>query len=412
MTSTGATAGRALIVGLGISGMAAAISLHRAGWEPVIVERAPGRRTGGYFIALFAPGQKAAQRLGILHDIHDRWPPNCASYMVDRAGRRKPSLTFPPNARPYMVLRGDVERAAYQGLPPGVEIRYSTTPTRIEQDGHGVTVTLDQGGATVTERFDLVVGADGLRSTVRRLVFGPHERFLHRLGYMIAAFTPPGPIGGHAGHEIISLFEPDRSLWLNPFKDHPPSVLFSYRTDDVDAQFRGRPVDRIREAYGPERPGRLLGEAIDAFDAADTYLFDSADQVRMDSWSRGRVVLLGDAAWCATLYSGMGASTGLAGADLLGTMLEHHRGDIRAALSEWESRLRPFISECQQAGVQRRLFFTPGTKMQIAIRPLLARAVQLPLLGPVLNRAAGRTGKNQQKYDAIFDVDVKVHAAA
>jgi len=120
----------------------------------------------------------------------------------------------------------------------------------------------------------------------------------------------------------------------------------------------------------------------------------------MDGWSRGRVVLLGDAAWCATLYSGMGASAGLAGADLLGTMLECHRGDIGAALSEWEGRLRPFITECQQAGVQRRLFFTPGTRMQIAIRPLLARAVQLPLLGPVLNRMAARQ-RNRQQSDAF-----------
>ncbi|GEM_PF-2092193 len=270
-TYSGAKGRRALVVGLGISGMATAIRLRKAGWEPVIVERAPARRTGGYFIALFDPGRRAAERLGILGDMHDRYPPDCVGWIEDRAGNRKPGLVFPPGIRPYMLLRTDVERAAFENLPPDVEIRYSTTPIHIAQDDTGVEVTLDQNGAAVTERFDLVVGADGLRSTVRRLVFGPHEQCLHRLGYMITAFTLPAPIGGYAGNEIVSLFEPDRSLWLIPFKDHPPAVLFSYRTDDVDAQFRGRPVDRIREAYGPEPPGRLLGEAIAALEAADHY---------------------------------------------------------------------------------------------------------------------------------------------
>ncbi len=379
-------AGRALVVGLGISGIATAIRLRQAGWDAVIVEKAPARRTGGYFIALFQPGQDAAQRLGLLDNIHDRYPPGCVGHMVDRAGGHKPGLVFPPGIRPRVVLRGDVERAAFEALPPDVEIRYATTPTRIEQDESGVEVTLEHGGTTVTERFDLVVGADGLRSTVRRLVFGPHDRFLHRLGYMIAAFTLPAPIGGYSGPELVTLLEPDRSLWLIPFKDHPPSVLFSYRADDIDAQFHGRPADRIRAAYGPQPTGRLLGEAIDALDAAENFVFDSVEQTRMDSWSRGRVVLVGDSAWCAGLYSGMGASGGLIGADLLGSMLEQHPGDIGGALRAWNDRLRPQVDSWQAAGVEKRFFFTPKNRLQIAIRPMLARGLRVPLINSALAR--------------------------
>ncbi|WP_211267308.1 FAD-dependent monooxygenase [Nonomuraea candida] len=196
---------RALVVGLGISGIATAIGLRRAGWEPVIMERAPGRRPGGYFVVLFGAGRAAARRLGILDALPDRSPPGAITYTVDRAGTRRPGLGFgdlpvPPRA----MLRGDVERAAFAALPPDVEIRYATTPTRVEQDAAGVEVTLDQGGDSVTERFDLVVGADGLRSTVRRLVFGPDGRYLHRLGYMIAATALPGPVGGLAPHEGAS----------------------------------------------------------------------------------------------------------------------------------------------------------------------------------------------------------------
>lgn len=404
MASSTATTGRALVVGLGISGITTAIRLRQAGWEPVIVERAPTRRSGGYFIALFGTGQAAARRLGFLDRIPDRYPPNGVTYVVDRSGVRKPGLGFrDAPGTPRMLLRSDVERAAFATLPDDVEIRYATTPTRIEQDESGVEVTLEHDGTTVTERFDLVVGADGLRSTVRRLVFGPHEEHLHRLGYMIAAFLLPGPIGGLAPHEGASLLEPGRALWIFPFEDHPPGALFSYRTDDVDAQFTGRPADRVRAAYGPQAPGRLLGEALDALDATDDFLFDSVEQTRIDTWSRGRVVLVGDSAWCVGLYSGMGVSAGLAGADLLGTMLERHPGDIPAALRAWEDRLRPYIDAYQESGADRRNFVTPRSRLQVALRPMMARSARLPLIGRAAQLIeAGRKANRARQVDIAY----------
>ncbi|NUP01146.1 MAG: FAD-dependent oxidoreductase [Nonomuraea sp.] len=383
-----------MIVGLGVSGIATAIGLRRAGWDPVIVERAPGRRSGGYFVVLFGAGQAAARRLGILDALPDRSPPGGVTYTVDRAGVRRPGLGFGDlPTSPRTMLRGDVERAAFAALRHDVEIRYATTPTHIEQDASGVDVTLEHGGASVTERFDLVVGADGLRSTVRSLVFGPHDRFLHRLGYMIAATVLPGPIGGLSSHEGASLFEPGRAMWVFPFADHPPTVLFSYRADDVDAQLTGRPAERVRAAYGPRPPGRLLGEALDALDSAGEFLFDAVEQPRMDTWSHGRVVLVGDSAWCPSLYAAMGVSAGLAGADLLATMLHRHPDDLPTALRTWEARLRPHMSYYQADGVQQRYFFTPGTRRQIALRPVMARGLRLPLIGDALRSLRG-TGKS------------------
>ncbi|MGI5290471.1 hypothetical protein ACQEVF_45070 [Nonomuraea polychroma] len=233
------------------------------------MERTPSRRSGGYFVVVFGAGQAAARRLGILDALPDRSPLGGIAYTMDRTGVRKPGLGLGDlPVPPRMMLRGDVERADFAALPPDVDIRYATTPTRIEQDACGVEVTLEHDGGSVTERFDLVVGADGLRSTVQRLVFGPHDRYLHRLSYMIAATTLPGSIGGLSPHEGASLLEPGRAMWVFPFADHPPTVLFSYRTDDVDAEFAGRPAERVRAAYGPQTTGRLLGEALDALDAS------------------------------------------------------------------------------------------------------------------------------------------------
>ncbi|MFG1899268.1 FAD-dependent monooxygenase [Micromonospora carbonacea] len=376
---------RALIVGLGIAGISTAIRLRSIGWEPVIVERASARRGGGYFLGVFGAGQDAARRLNILDAIPDRVAADTTTFVVNRTGGKRRGLGFTDlPVRLRCMLRGDVERGAFSALPDDVEIRYSTSPTRIEQDDDGVDVTLEQDGVAGTERFDLVVGADGMRSTVRRLAFGPHEQFLHPLGYMVAACLLPHPIAGMGPHEGATLLEPGRALWIFPMEDHPPSAFFSYRTDDVDREFSGRPVDRLRAAFGPQEYGRLLGAALDVYEAAEQPLFDSAEQVRMRRWSTGRVVLVGDAAWCLTVFSGMGVSSAMAGADVLGTMLQRHGDRVVPALQAWEGHLRRPIESYQRAGVDMIPLFTPETRRQIKVRHAFEVGERLPLIGQAL----------------------------
>ncbi|MCF6470990.1 FAD-dependent oxidoreductase [Nonomuraea sp. MG754425] len=372
---------RALVVGLGISGIATAVRLRQIGWTPVIVERSPARRSGGYFVALFGAGRAAAGRLGILDGLSDR-DSDGASYDIDRTGRRRPGWSFKDfPGRPWLMTRGDVEKAGFAALPSDVEIRYATVPTRIEQDAEGADVTLaTAGGRPVTERFDLVVGADGLRSTVRRLVFGPDERYLRPTNCMAVACQLPGALPGHKQSDGVVLMEPGRSMWTFPFEDRPPTLLLSYRTDDVAAEFTRPMAARVREVFGPEPTGRALGAALDAVESADDVLFDSVEQVRMDRWQRGRVVLVGDAAWCVTLYAGMGVSAGLAGADLLGTMLARHPRDVPGALERWERRLRPAIDDLQDNGMRMRSLFIPISRVELLWRRALMRLLKLPVI--------------------------------
>jgi 2-polyprenyl-6-methoxyphenol hydroxylase-like FAD-dependent oxidoreductase len=380
---------RALVVGLGISGIATAIRLRQIGWTPVVIEKAPARRTGGYFIGLFGSGREAARRLGILDGLHDRTSYDGANFDVDRLGNRRRGLGFRDiPGKPWLMLRGDVEQAAFAALPEGVEIRYSTVPTHIEQDADGVDVTLANtaDGTSVTERFDLVVGADGLRSTVRSLVFGPHERYLRRLDYVVAAFQLPRPLSDVAQEDGAILMEPNRTMWIFPFADSPPTVLLGYRTDDVDAEFTESPAKRVRAAFGSGPTGRALGETLDALESAEDLLFDSVEQVHMDSWHRGRVVLVGDSAWCVTLFAGMGVSTGLAGADLLGSLLARHPESIERALVEWERTLRPHLTAFQRLGMKQRTFFVPANRFQIAMRKVVKFGMDTPVTAPLLRR--------------------------
>lgn len=389
---------KALVVGLGISGIATAVRLRSIGWTPVLIEKFPQRRTGGYFLGLSGAGRSAARRMGILDGLHDRTPTRPHSDF-DRAGNRRIGVDLRNlGGLPWQMVRGDIEQAAFDVLPSDVEIRYSTVPSKIEQDDDGVDVTLTDtaDGTSVTERFDLVVGADGLRSTVRSLAFGPHEKYLHRLNYMISAFEYPGAPGMLGIGEGGTLYEPDRSMWVWAFSDRNPTILLSYRTDDVDAEFTESPVERIRAVFGADPMGSTLGDVAAAMESADDVLFDSVEQVRMDSWHRGRVVLVGDAAWCPCLYSGMGASSALAGADLLGTMLQRHPDDLDHALTEWERKLRPSMDFYQQYGIKQRFYFTPGNHRQIALRRLMTNLFRTRL-GPHMWAMMARGKANRMK---------------
>ncbi|MEU0298722.1 FAD-dependent monooxygenase [Streptomyces sp. NPDC006175] len=372
---------RALIVGMGIGGLATAMRLYEIGWEPVIIERAPERRAAGYFIGLFETGRATAKRMGILDAIGNRTDLTSITYDVERNGRRRPGMGYGDlPGGPRLILRGDIEAALHDTVAPRTEIRYGTTPSALDEHPDGVDVTLrtttGEDTAETTERFDLVVGADGVRSTVRRLAFGPDSQFMRPLNHIVAATVMKEPLPGYRPQDGVVLAEPGRSVWTFPFTDHQPGLLFNYRTDNEDAQFRRPPIESLRAAFGPEPTGPVLEHMFQQFEQADDYLFDSAHQVEMDTWHTDRIVVLGDAAWCLTLYSGMGASIALAGADLLGTLLQRNPGNATRALREWDQKLRPFMALQQRSARTEGLpTFVPQTRKDMVVRTAMQRVL-------------------------------------
>ncbi|PGH47171.1 oxidoreductase [Streptomyces sp. Ru87] len=366
---------RALVVGLGIAGMSAAIGLRRAGWTPVIVERAPERRTGGYFVGLFPEGRQAAVDLGIADHLHTRNPerrPGANSWSVDRRGRRRPALGFLDQpGGPAAVLRGDIEAALWQSIA-GVEVRFATTPVAITEGPAEVQVLLENAdtGARHRESFDLVVGADGMRSSVRRIVFGPHEDHLTTWNAMICAFQLKEQVPTYEASDSIIIARAKRAVWVFGLADHAPTALLTYRTRDIQEQFSGSRVERLRAVFsGMDDP--VVRHVLGSLEEAPDHLFDSVHQVRMERWSAGRVVLVGDAAWCMNLYSGMGATSSLRGGAALGAALQEHPDDLAAALDAWEAGLRPFITKHQRTARLKQQMFVPSSRRAEALRSVL-----------------------------------------
>lgn len=370
---------RALVVGLGIAGMATAIGLRRAGWVPVIIERAPERRTGGYFIGLLPDGKQAADDLGITDYLHTRTPDSGTVWSLNRDGTRKPGLGFLDQpGRPSAVLRGDIEAALWRGVTeptPGesdIEVRYATTPVEIVEGHDRVAVRLDAAatGTRYDESFDLVVGADGLRSRVRRIAFGPHERFMTNWNAMVCAFQLPEQVPGYAPQDSIISARAKRAAWVFALADRAPTALLTYCTKDIDAEFTDEPVARLRAVYR-DMDDPVVRHVLDSLPQATDYLFDSVHQVRMPRWHQGRVMLLGDAAWCLNLYSGMGASASLKGGAELGRALRENPDDIHAALAVWEARLRPFIAKHQRTARLKQQMLVPTNRCFAAVRSLV-----------------------------------------
>ncbi|MGK3209266.1 FAD-dependent monooxygenase [Amycolatopsis sp. MEPSY49] len=364
---------RALVVGLGIAGMSAAIGLRQAGWTPVIVERAPERRTGGYFVGLFPEGRQAAADLGIAEHLHTRNPDRAAganSWSLDRRGRRSPALGFLDQpGEPAAVLRGDIEAALWQHVT-GVEVRFGTTSVEITEGPAEVQVLLENAGGRYRESFDLVVGADGMRSSVRRIVFGPHEDYLTTWNAMICAFQLKEQVPSYEASDSIINARAKRAVWVFGLADHAPTALLTYRTRDIQEQFSGSRIERLRSVFsGMDDP--VVRHVLDSLEEAPEHLFDSVHQVKMPRWSTGRVVLVGDAAWCLNLYSGMGATSSLRGGAALGAALREYPDDLDAALDAWEAGLRPFITKHQRTARLKQQMFVPSSRRAEALRGVL-----------------------------------------
>ncbi|NMD56535.1 MULTISPECIES: FAD-dependent oxidoreductase [Tsukamurella] len=383
---------RVVIAGAGIAGLATALRLHRDGHRVLVVERAPVRRTGGYLVNLLGPGFDAAEDLGLVPALRERDQGVFTSLLVRADGSTK--LTMPAalaeqslGSRALTIFRGDLEGALWDAIGDAVEFRFGTTVTAIDGADGPLRVTLGDG--TVHDA-DLLVGADGLHSGVRDLAFGPAEQVVRDLGHAVVAFPLGAAPEGLPEQTASTFIDVGRTAAVFRPRGHAPSAFFTYRTASADADAAGSPGRALAEHFGD-----LTGPVHDAVRRtagnADSAYFDSVSQVVMDRWTSGRVALVGDAAWCVSLFAGHGAGLALAGSDRLGRALAEHPGDIDAALRDWETALRPEITKRQQQARAGMARFAPPSRLHLGVQDLMIRTLTAPLIGPALLRLMNRT---------------------
>jgi 2-polyprenyl-6-methoxyphenol hydroxylase-like FAD-dependent oxidoreductase len=385
------------VVGAGVAGLAAAASLHRAGWAVVLCERAPARRTGGYFVRLAPEGLAAADRLGVSHTLQTRLPADGVITGVDARGRTvsRVDASLADDPRALALVRGDLEAALWAARPPEVMVRFGTAPRRIDLRRHGAEVVLDGPDGPTRERYDLVVGADGVRSAVRDMVFGPEQMFRHEFDQVVISAVLPRLPGALREGDYVVPAEVGRTAHLMAVAGHDPVVFFTFRAALLAAtggqaatRAAADPVGALRQVYGDF--AGLMPEILDGVEEAGATHVDTVAQIRLGSWRRGRVVLVGDAAWCPTLYSGQGSALALVGGETLGTHLAAHPDDPEAGLAAWEEAHRPAALAAGSAARRSRHFFLPGNRLVAAVRRAALGVASWRPAGRVLQALATR----------------------
>lgn len=374
---------RVLISGAGIAGLSLALRLGQRGLTPILVERSPTLRAGGYMLGLVGPGYDAAERMGIVDELRRiQYAPQQIVYIGPNGNERwrleGRALATLVGHRQFSLMRSDIERVLHDKVRDRAEIRFSTSVEAIDVSAAGIAATLTDG---TTLDADLVVGADGLHSRIRSLCFGEEKIFVRFLGARVAAF-----ILDHDGFpdigpgETHSMTQVGRGAAIASIRDDRLVAFFIFRTKQ-ERRFASV-EEELRHSFNGA--GWQVDRLLDRIPDAGSVYFDDVAQVVCSRWASDRAVLLGDAGSAVSLIAGGGASLAMAGGLVLADALADMPDSLDRAVGQYEARMRPFVEKAQKSAQRAAALFMPDNRFHLTLRDIGLRLASSPLLAKIL----------------------------
>jgi 2-polyprenyl-6-methoxyphenol hydroxylase-like FAD-dependent oxidoreductase len=375
---------RVLISGGGIAGLTLAYWLHQYGIPPVVIEQAGDLRQDGYAIDFFGTGYEVAERMGLIDGLLSQHIAFDGIEYVNAQGKLiaklDAALLRKITKGKYMALmRWTLEEALHKALAGQVEVRFCQWLVAASPGEHSVEVTFNDG---TTESYDLLIGADGVHSATRALVFGPEEQFSRDLSYTIACY----PLADRydIGSTWKMYVEPGRlaATYCTP-KAGELLTFFMYQSAEWKQPPREQQLAHLREVFAGM--DWITQQLLADVEASTQVFMDVLIQIQMPIWHQGRVALVGDACGCPTLLSGQGASLAMAGAYLLAEAL-HEAATYQEAFQRYEQQMQPLVLAQQKNARGFAKFFLPGTPLGLFVQQMLAKVLFRETFRAVLRR--------------------------
>ncbi|MFI5342728.1 MAG: FAD-dependent monooxygenase [Chlamydiales bacterium] len=361
---------KVLISGAGVAGLTLAYWLKRYGFIPTLIEKHPSLRTGGYKIDLRGVALEILKRMEIYSTIVENRTAITHAICVDEAGNQVTQMSADLcgtrlEGIDLEIMRGNLCLIMKEALGE-IECLFGDSITHISENSNGVSVEFEKNKPRT---FDIVVGADGLHSSVRKLVFGDESNFSQEFGVYLSVFSIPNflnltacEIEHHSLRKFVNIY---RDL-----KDTHAKVAIAFSVDKpFDSRDPKEQKKLIEEVFANSE--WEMPQILAAMKESPDFYFDSMAQIHMPHWSKGRVTLVGDAAYSATPMSGQGTSIAIAGAYVLAGELADAQGDYRIAFSHYEKLMRPFANE-NQALVKMSARIMKGSAYSVWLHRLMA----------------------------------------
>lgn len=356
---------RVLVSGAGVAGATLAALLSRHGHQVTLVERDDAPRSSGNPVDVRGRAMEVIEDLGLSEPLRDLATRVRELVVVDAAGT--PVARMPTQRRDgdVEVARADLCALLLTSAQQDVEVRFGDTLTSVRAGDEGAEVTFERAAP---EHVDLVVGADGLHSTVRRLAFGPEEDFVHHLGLYVATVRLPDVL--ERDDAVVLYNEPGTAIALHPGARSPGAAFLLRSSARCEPHDRGAAHELLERAYG--HGGWRSRELLDRYLCADDTYFDTVSRVKVANWVRGPVVLLGDAASCVTLF-GEGSSAAITGAATLARSLALHPLDPDTAVRRHQLQHRAATTRGQRAAPLSSRVLIPASRPGISLRNRVLR---------------------------------------